>query len=282
MLEIDWAQYLPYEGAECVVTRIRSGSDYTFPLHTHREQTEIMIAVEGELFHVINDRRLILRPGSAQFVRESDSHRISAKGTLFINIAFRTRLLHELAGFIGRVLPAELFSLSEEPAEVSLSPHQMKTAQSFAEKLTGKSERQKMYLTEFLLWFFRIYIEGSREGPRLPRRAPEWLRSLLKKIESDPSQPANLQRLHDLSAKSREHLCRTFRRCLGMAPSQYIHSVRMKRIREHLLYSNYSIIDIAYENGYDSLGYFYKIFRKTYGCSPGEYRQKVSRSPYLR
>jgi AraC-like DNA-binding protein len=189
--------------------------------------------------------------------------------------------MQELIDFSAADIPAEFSAPTAAPAEMPLSPQQLKTAIAFAEKLTGRSDRQKMFLCEFLLWFFRMHIEKRDEKIRLPVEAPEWLRSLLQQIESYRGKPADLKTLLALSAKSQEHLCRTFHRFLGMPPSRYIHSLRMKQAREHLLHSNYSIIDIAYETGYDSLGYFYKIFRQTHGCSPGEYRRRVSRNPYL-
>ena len=40
----------------------------------------------------------------------------------------------------------------------------------------------------------------------------------------------------------------------------------------------YSISDTAFQNGFESLSYYVKVFKKIMGMTPGEYRESASSS----
>ena len=69
---------------------------------------------------------------------------------------------------------------------------------------------------------------------------------------------------------------RNFKQYTGSTPMQYILSIRIYNA-ESLLKSNlYNINEIARIVGYDNPLYFSRIFKKTKGLSPSEYRKNIS------
>lgn len=50
---------------------------------------------------------------------------------------------------------------------------------------------------------------------------------------------------------------------------------RLDKAKEYLLTTDLSINAIAEEIGFDNEGYFSRIFKKYFGCSPREYRKKT-------
>lgn len=71
---------------------------------------------------------------------------------------------------------------------------------------------------------------------------------------------------------SPDYLSKIFRCEEGISISEYVTAKRMMKAGKLLEQSDLSISRIAYECGIDNFSYFTKVFRKTYGCTPREYR----------
>ena len=52
----------------------------------------------------------------------------------------------------------------------------------------------------------------------------------------------------------------------------YITRKRMEKAGEYIISSDISLTEIAFMVGYDDYAYFSRVFRKTYGKSPRDYR----------
>lgn len=70
------------------------------------------------------------------------------------------------------------------------------------------------------------------------------------------------------------YLCTYFKKETGQTINQYLTDYRLKKAIELLANSNYSISDIAELVGYDN-NYFARIFKKKFGASPSEYRERM-------
>ena len=65
-----------------------------------------------------------------------------------------------------------------------------------------------------------------------------------------------------------------FKKVMGRTPAAYITSLRMRKARELLLDPNLPIADVSEQCGYDDALYFSRVFRRTVGVSPSEYRKR--------
>ena len=77
-----------------------------------------------------------------------------------------------------------------------------------------------------------------------------------------------------MSGCSREHLCRSFKKYLGVSPSAYLNAKRLNYAANLLLHSDQKVIDVAYASGFQSLSRFYHAFKKEFGVSPLQYRKQ--------
>lgn len=55
----------------------------------------------------------------------------------------------------------------------------------------------------------------------------------------------------------------------------YLKEIRLKHAKELLEETDLKIIEISRKVGYEDEKYFMKLFRGTYGVSPGEYRENI-------
>lgn len=68
------------------------------------------------------------------------------------------------------------------------------------------------------------------------------------------------------------HFHRAFQSAFGTTPHRYAVRYRLERARHLLTASDRSITDVCYETGFESLGSFSSLFRRTYGIAPSECR----------
>lgn len=71
------------------------------------------------------------------------------------------------------------------------------------------------------------------------------------------------------------HFIRTFKQAFHQTPNRYIMRLRMDKARKLLEYHpDLSITSICFECGFESVGYFSSLFKRTSGTSPTEYRSR--------
>lgn len=66
---------------------------------------------------------------------------------------------------------------------------------------------------------------------------------------------------------------RKFKTVFDTSPNRYIKTKRLERALSLLEKSDLRISDIAYDCGFNDIGYFSKSFHSAYNCSPSEYRK---------
>ena len=72
---------------------------------------------------------------------------------------------------------------------------------------------------------------------------------------------------------------RNFKQYTGITPMQYILSIRIYNAEILLQNEHYNITEISNIIGYDNPLYFSRIFKKTKGISPSEYRKNIAQNP---
>jgi len=75
---------------------------------------------------------------------------------------------------------------------------------------------------------------------------------------------------------SRFYFCKTFKRVTGLNFIDYLSLIRVERAKDLLLNPHLRVSEIGYEVGFRSLTHFCRVFRKTLGQSPTQYRSQLS------
>ena len=94
----------------------------------------------------------------------------------------------------------------------------------------------------------------------------------LAAIHSDPGRPWSLATLAEQAAVSRSALDERFRESLGRSPIRYLTEWRMHVAGELLRSTDFGIVRIARQVGYDSEEAFSRAFKRHYAESPGRWR----------
>ncbi len=117
-----------------------------------------------------------------------------------------------------------------------------------------------------------LALQDKPEDFPTPHRAG--LALVLEHIDANPGQHFTLEELAALACLSPSFFCRLFHKTMGMTPFQYIHHSKMANARRLLVRTNLTVREIASRVGLPNEAYFYTLFKRMEGFSPGEYRKR--------
>ena len=72
---------------------------------------------------------------------------------------------------------------------------------------------------------------------------------------------------------NRSYLSTLFRQTTGVKFVDYLNSVRINKAKEILVSTDRKMYQVAKAVGYDNTKYFFRVFKKTVGCAPEQYRK---------
>ncbi len=87
----------------------------------------------------------------------------------------------------------------------------------------------------------------------------------------EPSPVAAMVRLSGLAERSFK---RRFEQATGMAPLEYVHTLRLEEAKQMLEATAQPIEAIAHEVGYEDAGFFSRLFRRQVQLTPAQYRKR--------
>lgn len=258
----------------CLCRYVKSDTEY-FRQHYHNYY-ELFMVLKGETCHVVNGKEQLLKEGQILFIRDFDIHDYkSADGNYFeiVNLAFTKETFLSLFEYLGEGFPSEKLLKASFPPMVNLSQREKeKLFYSFMElnqssdKATVKLKARTLILNIFIQYFMN-YSEKESD-------IPLWLEMTWEKMKNPKNFIAGVEKMYEISGKSREHLCRSLKTYYNITPSALVADLRLEHSVNLLLTSNLSVTDICYECGFENISWFYKMFVKKFGMTPVSYRKK--------
>ena len=86
-------------------------------------------------------------------------------------------------------------------------------------------------------------------------------------------EPIRLKEVADLVCMSESNFCKFFKKATSTTFSDYINDLRINEACNLLLFSDYSISEIAHASGFESLSYFNRVFLKKKQTTPSLFRK---------
>ncbi len=114
----------------------------------------------------------------------------------------------------------------------------------------------------------QLLVEEQNQEPDLVVRARHY-------IETHKREKVSLPAVAAAAGASVFHFCKVFHRSTGLKFTDYLARVRAEEARSQLLNPNRRISEIAYDVGFQSLTQFNRTFRRIYGQSPSEFRERL-------
>lgn len=117
--------------------------------------------------------------------------------------------------------------------------------------------------------------EGKIAPPEMKGNDEALMERVMKIIDINIEDPKlNVEKLAVEVGLSRAHLHRKMKDMVGMTPSDFIRTIRMRRACELLRKGDVAVTQVAYKVGFTSQPHFSTIFKSFTGFTPSEYRDK--------
>ena len=138
-----------------------------------------------------------------------------------------------------------------------------------AEKYAATVQLLKFFAKQLSGLSNQIVIEEANAESPVITRARGYIAA--HKIEA-----LSLATVAKVAGASVFHFCKIFHKSTGLNFTEYVARARVEAAREGLLNPNRRISEIAYDVGFQSLTQFNRTFKRIFGQSPSEYRDKLS------
>ncbi len=257
-------------------------ASYRYGPHFHHDFCDLTYLVAGRLTSRVNGEDVPLTAGGLVLVKKGDMHEIWGEDVEMMNLAFPSSELEGLSSVAGRGQEAygdaaDLLA-SGQPLFRQLPAGERPHFENAMRRLfmVRKSLRSLLMFRCFLYGALLDYLLPSVGGQDVPSGLPEWMESAVNELGRNPDLKLTQKGLLRLCGRSREHVCRAFKRQLGKTPSMVLNEHRLARAERLLSLSNKSVTEICFETDFGNLSYFNRLFLRKHGMSPRCYRKQTA------
>ena len=127
------------------------------------------------------------------------------------------------------------------------------------------------------LWtrlFHYLYREESEQQENKNILAQARLRKMMQFIWDHFHEKITLDDIAASANISKSAALRCFRSGMQTSPVGYLNDFRLNRAKELLLTSHSTVSEIAISVGFDNVGYFDRVFRRTFGLTPKQFAKQ--------
>lgn len=132
----------------------------------------------------------------------------------------------------------------------------------------------KAKLLEIIALYHEYGLLSRKEANKnvLPSKQDK-LKDLLNYIDSHFAGPMTIRDASLRLGVTDQYFCRYFKKVTGMSFTEYLGDLRLRRAAKDIELTTRPISDIAFENGFENTGYFFKSFKSKFGVTPLRYRK---------
>lgn len=119
------------------------------------------------------------------------------------------------------------------------------------------------------------YLKMLHAASPSPKSEKHWLVTLMKQYaEENMEYSISLKEFAIVHQKNVQYIGRLFKSSVGISFNQYCNGVRLRKAAVLLAQGDEKIIDIAFSCGFNNVSYFNRVFQRTFGITPTEYRNQ--------
>ena len=131
----------------------------------------------------------------------------------------------------------------------------------------------KLSVAGLIYEFFSVLMQNSTLNQKT-----DLINSALKLIDYNYCTDISVEQIANRLSVNPAYFSRIFTEKVGISPKKYILFKRMERAKELLIATDAGIFEISNSVGYEDQFYFCRIFKKTMGSSPTEYRKSKTKN----
>lgn len=258
----------------------RSDKEFTFHIwknsttarHEHENYVEIFIVTKGSISNTMLGETQILSPGHIGVIYPGVVHvheKINDDEVQLINITCsseKTLMLLREIYHDNKNANSIIFKLSKD--ELSL----VKSFRNMILSSSGVAQYNSL-ISAFFIYLLGLLPKTNKENIEITN-IPENLQNFLLALQNMDLSYIKINELYKLSNYSQRALSDFFQKYLKKTLVQYVTELKLNKAKNLLLFTDMHITEICLKSGFNSISHFNHTFKKHYGFSPKDYRNK--------
>ena len=253
---------------------VYSETEYFRP-HYH-DYYEIFLVLSGKARHLVGNRESTLHTGDLVFIRPSDIHDYISDGGGYsmLNITFTKDTLNGLFAFLGDGFPAAELLRAARPPKVVLEQSEIDAVNSRMNAIRSIDHEDVSQLkTALRVLLFELFSKYFSDFVTEHKDIPSWLTEACNQMQRSGCYVEGSEAMFALSGRTREHVCRSMKKYMGITVSDFVNELRLRYIASMLKSSNHTISQIVFSSGFNNLSWASELFKKKYGVNMRDYRR---------
>jgi AraC-like DNA-binding protein len=257
-----------------------SHPQYEMPFHWHMDY-EFLQILEGNFHLFLDGVEYSLAKGDVCFIPAGVLHGGIPNKCIYECVVFDIELLRSRGflhdTFLRQVAHQELtYHMVYKNQDIITSPGIIHSIQTLIHALKQQEVGYELITISSLLSFFgwikhdHYYELEPQVNKKLHKRTDQ-LKTVLEYIEKAYASPITLEDLAACAKMSEKYFCRVFKDMTHKTVMDYLNHYRIERACHQLNQTNFSLLEICYNCGFNDLSYFIKTFKKYKGITPKKY-----------
>lgn len=255
-----------------------------FPRHTH-DYVEVVYMCTGSTVHIVNGKEIRLGQGELLFLSQSVTHEVykAGLGDVAINFIVLPDFFANSLTIIGgeetplrRFLVDCLCGQKREAAYLHFRVAEVMPIQNLIENLLWillEDHSNKRKISQMTMSLLFLQLMGHTDTLVTEGTEDAAILKVLRYVETNYA-TANLSHLAELLHYDLCWLSREIKRKTGKTFTQLVQEKRLAQAIFLLRNTDRNVADISFAVGYENISYFHRIFAKSFGKTPKEYRDE--------
>ena len=120
----------------------------------------------------------------------------------------------------------------------------------------------------------RVLISQNTQSFAIGSRHQVAMQAVIRHLFENFRCQIRLDEILGVAHMSKPTFSREFKMHAGMPLSVFLQQIRMEAVCHELAGTEHSITEVALNNGFTELSFFYQVFRRVHHCNPMEYRRR--------
>ena len=242
-------------------------------MHYHRG-FELYYCCHGEREYFIADEFYNLSEGDIVLVPGGVLHRTAGKGAtrflVYFSVDFLSRFFSE--ELLQTILSNKSFCFRpDDNLRVYIEGELGSMLEEYRERSDKTDAALAVRLCHLLLLISTSsnnYIRSSFSDKNIGR--------IVRYINENYGEIENIEDIAERFFISKYHLCRTFKKSLGVSLVSYLNTIKIRAATKLMRDEKLNLTEIATRCGFNSSSYFCKVFKAEKRVSPSAYRKSLS------
>lgn len=254
------------------------------PLHWH-EEMEIIYIKKGQGVVTVDFTAYPVTEGEAVFIAPGQLHSIEQEcnasmeyENIILNLSLLTGRLSDSCtdSYFHPFINQQLKICTCVRRESEHYEKLISCLNQFDLLCREKPAAYQMELKSVLFHMFFILFSNCRQPVehRHSGKTLDKIKQILKYVELHYMENLGIGEMAVAAGFSQSHFMRFFKNYMGISFTAYLNDYRLTMAARLLLSSSSGILNIAAETGFENLSYFNRLFKKKYGMSPKEFRNR--------